>query len=198
MTTIPPGLRVCSPRPGEKKNSAGILTRDGRPFRFTIITNQGNDERLKTAEIIQQRLRHVGIDVKIRVIEWASFVTQFIDKRNFDAVILGWSISQDPDLFDVWSSSKTGPNQLNFIDYRNPEVDRLLEEGRRTFNLKKRRECYFRLQDILAEDQPYTFLYVPDALPVVSSRFHGIKPEPAGISYNFIHWYVPKDEQVYK
>jgi peptide/nickel transport system substrate-binding protein len=182
----------------KKKNSAGILTRDGRPFSFTIITNQGNDERMKTAEIIQQRLRYVGIDVKIRVIEWASFVTQFIDKRNFDAVILGWNITPDPDLFDVWSSSKTGPNQLNFIGYSNPEVDRLLEEGRRTFDMKKRRECYFRFQDILADDQPYTFLYVPDSLPVVSSRFHGIEPAPAGISYNFIHWYVPKSEQVYK
>jgi peptide/nickel transport system substrate-binding protein len=181
----------------KKKNSNGILIKDGRPFSFTIITNQGNDERLKTAQIIQQRLRYVGIDVKIRVIEWASFVTQFIDKRNFEAVILGWNITPEPDLFDVWHSSKTGPKELNFIDYKNPEVDRLLEEGRRTFDIKKRQECYFRLQDILAEDQPYTFLYIPDALPVVSSRFHGIAPAPAGISYNFIHWYVPKNEQVY-
>jgi peptide/nickel transport system substrate-binding protein len=182
----------------KKKNAAGILVKDGKPFSFTIITNQGNNERMKAAEIIQQRLRHVGIDVKIRVIEWSSFITQFIDKRNFDAVILGWTISPDPDLYDVWSSSQAGPNGLNFTGYKNPEVDRLLEEGRSTFDMKKRRECYYKFQKILAEDQPYTFLYVPDSLPVVSSRFHGIKPAPAGISYNFIHWFVPKSEQVYK
>jgi peptide/nickel transport system substrate-binding protein len=181
----------------KKKNSDGILVKDGKPFQFTIITNQGNAERAKTLQIIQQRLKDVGIEVKPRVIEWAAFLSQYIDKRSFEAVILGWTIGQDPDIYDVWHSSKTGPKELNFIGYKNPEVDRLLEEGRGTFNMEKRRQCYYRIQDILAEEQPYTFLYVPDALPVVSARFHGIEPAPAGIMYNFIRWYVPKEEQVY-
>lgn len=178
-------------------NSDGILVKDGKPFRFTILTNQGNAERLKTAQIIQRRLKKVGIDVKIRVIEWASFLSQFIDKGNFEAVLLGWSISPDPDMFDIWHSSKTGPKELNFIGYKNPEVDRLLEEGRGTFDQEQRKRCYWRIQEILAEDQPYTFLYVPDALPAVSARFRGIAPAPAGIMYNFIKWYVPKEEQLY-
>ncbi len=180
-----------------EKNGNGILVKDGKPFQFTILTNQGNDQRLKTAVIIQHRLKTIGIDVKIRVIEWASFLIQFIDKGNFEAVMLGWTISPDPDQFDIWHSSKTGPRELNFIGYKNPEVDRLLEEGRSTFDMEKRRRCYYRFQEILAEDQPYTFLYVPDALPVVSARFRGIEPAPAGIMYNFIKWYAPKEEQMY-
>lgn len=182
----------------KQRNSAGILVKDGRPFRFTILTNQGNSERLKAAQIIQQRLKAVGIEVKIRVVEWASFLSQFIDPGNFEAVILGWTITPDPDLFDVWHSSKTGPKELNFIGFKNSEVDRLIEKGRGTFDVEERKKCYYRIQEILAEEQPYTFLYVPDALPVVSARFHGIKPAPAGISYNFIEWYVPKSAQVYK
>ena len=180
-----------------KKNSEGILVRDGRPFRFTILTNQGNEQRLKAAQIIQQRLKAVGIDVRIRVIEWASFITNFIDKRNFEAVLLGWTLGQDPDIFDVWHSSKTGAKELNFIGYRNKEVDRLIEEGRSTFDQEARKRCYWRIQEILAEDQPYTFLYVPDALPAVSARFRGIDPGPIGLMHNFIKWYVPKAEQVY-
>jgi len=180
-----------------EKNGNGILVKDGKPFQFTILTNQGNDQRLKTAVIIQHRLKTIGIDVRIRVIEWASFLIQFIDKGNFEAVMLGWTISPDPDQFDIWHSSKTGPRELNFIGYKNPEVDRLLEEGRSTFDMEKRRRCYYRFQEILAEDQPYTFLYVPDALPVVSARFRGIEPAPAGIMYNFIRWYAPKEEQMY-
>ena len=179
------------------KNSDGMLVKDGKPFQFTILTNQGNDERLKTAVIIQHRLKAIGIDVKIQVREWASFLSQHIDKGNFESVILGWTISPDPDLFDIFHSSKTGPRELNFIGYKNPEVDRLLVEGRGTFDVEKRRMCYYRIQDILAADQPYTFLYVPDALPVVSARFRGIEPAPAGITYNFIKWYVPKEEQKY-
>ena len=180
-----------------ERNGNGILVKEGKPFQFTILTNQGNDQRLKTAQIVQRRLKKIGIDVKIRVVEWASFLSQFIDKGNFESVILGWTIGQDPDLFDIWHSSKTNPKELNFIGYKNPEVDRLLEEGRSTFDMEKRRRCYYRFQEILAEDQPYTFLYVPDALPVVSARFRGIEPAPAGITYNFIKWYVPKDEQLY-
>jgi peptide/nickel transport system substrate-binding protein len=174
----------------------GILVKDGKPFSFTIMTNQGNDQRLKCAQIMQRRLKRVGIDVKIRVMEWSSFLANFIDKGRFEAVLLAWTIGQDPDIYDVWHSSKTDPKELNFIRFKNSEVDRLLVEGRGTFDLQKRRDCYYRIQDILAAEQPYTFLYVPDALPVVSSRIVGIEPAPLGIMHNLIKWYVPKREQL--
>lgn len=173
----------------------GILDKNGKPFVFEIITNQGNEIRAKCAEIIQRRLADIGMIVKIRIIEWAAFIKEFINKRRFDATILGWTIPLDPDLYDVWHSSKTGAEELNFISYKNGEVDQLLEKGRSTFDRKVRKRCYDRIQEILAEEQPYTFLYVPDALPIISSRFREIKPAPIGIGYNFIKWYVPKGEQ---
>jgi len=174
----------------------GVLAKNGKRLSFTIITNQGNDQRLKSSLIIQRRLRHVGIEAKIRVLEWASFITNYIDTRQFEVVLLAWTIPQDPDTYDIWHSSKTGPKELNFVHFKNPEVDRLLEEGRGTFDVERRKRCYYAIQDILAREQPYTFLYVPDALPVVSARFQGIEPAPAGISYNLVKWYVPKSEQV--
>ncbi|MDD5713256.1 MAG: peptide-binding protein, partial [Smithellaceae bacterium] len=176
-------------------NGDGVLEKDGRPFSFEVITNQGNEVRQKCAEIIQRRLAEVGINVKIRVLEWAAFVNDFINKRKFDATILGWTIPMDPDIYDVWHSSKTGPEELNFVSYKNPEVDMLLEKGRSTFDLKERKAMYDRIQEILAEDQPYLFLYVPDALPIIDARFRGVQPAPIGIDYNFIKWYVPKAEQ---
>jgi peptide/nickel transport system substrate-binding protein len=182
---------------GWRPNADGILTRDGRPFEFTILTNQGNDTRQRTAEIIQSRLRAVGILVKIRQVEWAAFLKEFIEKGRFEAVLLGWNTGLDPDQYDIWNSTKTKPGELNFIGYKNPEVDALLAQGRHTFDREKRRQAYFKFQEILAEDQPYTFLFVPDSLPAISRRFRGIKPAPAGIDYNFIKWYVPKDEQKY-
>ena len=180
-----------------EKNSDGILVKDGKPFQFTILTNQGNQQRLLSAQIIQQRLKFVGIDVKIRIVEWATFLKEYIDKGNFEVVMLAWNISQDPDMYDVWHSSKTNPGELNFVGFKNTEVDRLLVEGRGTFDMAKRKQVYFRIQEILAEEQPYTFLYVPDALPVVSARIRGVEPAPAGIGHNQIKWYVPKNEQVY-
>ena len=180
-----------------KTNNDGFLEKDGRPFTFELITNQGNETRQKCAEIIQRQLKEVGIDVKIRILEWAAFINDFINKRRFEAVILGWTIPLDPDAYDVWHSSKTAPEELNFISYKNPEVDALLEKARSTFDQKLRKKYYDRFQEILVEDQPYTFLYVPDELVIISKRFRGIEPAPIGLSHNFIKWYVPKDEQKY-
>jgi peptide/nickel transport system substrate-binding protein len=173
-------------------NSKGIMEKDGRPFEFTIRTNMGNTLRMNTATIIQWRLAKVGIRVKIEAIEWSTFVNQFIDKRRFEAVILGWSIGLDPDQYDIWYSGKTKEKEFNFVSYSNQEVDALLEKGRRTYDVSERKKAYYRIQEILADELPYIFLYVPDATPIVHGRFKGIKPSPIGISYNFPKWYVPK------
>lgn len=175
----------------------GILDKHGTPFSFTIVTNQGNDLRAKTGEIIQRRFREIGVEVKLRVIEWASFLKEFINPGNFDATILGWSTGPEPDQYNIWHSSKTGPRELNFVKFKNREVDEQLELGRRTFVQAERKQHYGRIQEILAEEQPYTFLYVGESLPAVAKRFRGIEPAPAGITHNFIRWYVPESEQKY-
>ncbi|WP_041287709.1 peptide-binding protein [Desulfomonile tiedjei] len=175
----------------------GVMQKDGKPFEFTIITNQGNELRKNTATIIQSDLKKIGIDVKIRVIEWAAFLKNFINKRNFEACLLGWGIGIDPNQIDIWSSKKTGENELNFVSYNNPEVDTLLEQGASVYDPEERKKYYDKFQEIVAEDQPYTFLYVQQALPIISSRFRGIDPAPIGIGYNFIKWYVPKQLQKY-
>jgi len=179
-------------------NNDGWLDKEGQIFEFTILTNQGNEERVKTAEIIQKRLKDIGIRVKIKVVEWNVFLTEFIGKRNFETVLLGWSLPREPDNYDIWHSSKTKEGEFNFIGYKNEEVDRLLTEARKTFDQEKRKHCYNKIQELLYEDQPYMFLYVPDSLSAVNKRFRGIQPAPAGIGYNFIDWWVPKPEQKYR
>ena len=189
-----PGLarRMLAEAGWKDENKDGVIEKDGRPFRFTIMTNQGNNERIRTAEIIQQNMKAVGVKVNIRVMEWQAFLEQ-IDKRSFDAIILGWSMGRDPDIYDIWHSSKTRKGEYNFIGYRNAEVDRLLVAGRRTFDVEKRRKIYYRIHELLAEEQPYAFLYVPDAAPIVHKRFKGVEVAPLGIFYNFRQWYVPED-----
>src|SRR4030042_1423977 len=152
---------------GWEKSKDGLLEKDGKPFMFTVFVNQGNESRLKAAQIIQENLKRVGIDMKIRVLEWQGMLDEFIDKKRFEAVIMGWALSRDPDAYEIWHSSKTKEGEFNFISYKNKEVDKLLLEGRRTFDLEKRKKIYRRIHEILTDDQPYTFLYVPDSLPVL-------------------------------
>ena len=181
----------------DRRGDGIMRNKDGQPFAFTIRTNQGNDERKKAAEIIQERLKEIGVQADIQTIEWAAFLKEYIRKKRFEAVILGWGTTSDPDQYPIWHSSQSGEEQLNSVSYANPEVDALLEKGRATCHQAERVAVYHRIQEILAEDQPYVFLYFQDSLWSVSSRVRGIKPAPAGIDYNFIDWFVPKPLQRY-
>ena len=178
------------------RDGDGLLDRDGAPFKFELLTNNGNAQRRKTAAIIQQRLRAIGIEISIREMEWAAFINDFIDEKKFEAIVLGWGIGLDPDQYDIWHSSKTRVKELNFISYANPEVDELLEQGRRRCGDAERKQIYDRLQEVMWEDQPIVFLYVAYALVTVNKRFHGIVEEPGGISDRWWdRWYVPKPLQ---
>ncbi len=182
---------------GFRKNKKGILEKNRRPFEFTLLVNQGNLSRLLAAQIIQRELSKIGIKVKIRVVEWTTLIHQFIDTRRFEAVILGWVTGPDPDLYDIFHSSKIKPPSLNFVGYSNSEVDKLLEQGRYTLDQKKRKKIYYKFQEILAEDQPYTFLYIPMSLEAIHKRFQGVKLSALGIGYNIEEWWVPKNMQKY-
>lgn len=178
---------------GWRPGGGGLLQKEGRPFAFTLLTNQGNEERMKTAEVVQSNLKRIGIQVEIRVVEWQALLHQFIDKKQFEAVILGWGVGLDPDIYNIWHSSKTKEGEFNFISYRNPEVDALLVQGRRSCRPEERKKIYREIHRRIAEDQPYTFLYYPMALPIVHKRFNGIAPSPIGIAYNLPRWKIAKN-----
>ena len=176
-------------------NKDNILVKDGMPFSFTLLVNQGNETRIKTAVLIQYQLKRIGVEVKIRTVEWAAFLKNFVDKAFFDALILSWTLPAEPDSFDVWHSSRIGG--LNFIGFANDEADELLVQGRSTFDRVERKRVYDRFQEILHEEQPYCFLFVPYSFSAVHKRVKGIQPAPAGIGYNQNHWWIPAAEQRY-
>lgn len=142
------------------KKVNGRLEKDGKPFQFIIITNHGNELRKAIMIIAQNSWKKLGIDVRADTVEWAVFLKKYIDVGNFDAVILGWSMGIDPDLYQIWHSSQTGPFQLNFVGYNNPEADDLIIKIRQEYDRNKQIEYCNKLHEIIYRDQPYTFLYV--------------------------------------
>ncbi len=176
----------------------GVLDKDGKPFKFTILTNNGNKQRADTATIIQHRLKKVGVRVEVRLVEWSAFIENFINKRNFEAVLLGWSLSPDPDQYNIWHSSQTGERQFNFLSYSNPRVDESLIAATRTFDKAERKKLYDIVQEEIYKDVPMVFLYAPYSLPAMHKRIHGIDPAPAGIGHNSEKWFVPESMQKYQ
>ena len=180
------------------KNADGVLVKDGQPFTFELLVSQGSDEGRKTAELIQAQLRDIGVVAELRVMEWAALLKGHIKKRTFAAALLAWGVGLDPDQYSIWHSSQVGPDELNFVSYKNADVDALLVRGRRTCQQSERKKIYDRIQEILADDQPLVFLFFRDIMPAVASRVQGIVPGPVGIDYNTYEWYVPKRLQLYQ
>ncbi|MBU0683637.1 MAG: peptide-binding protein [Candidatus Omnitrophica bacterium] len=176
----------------------GVLEKNGVKFCVRIATNQGTQVREDVAVIVQSQWAKIGVKTEVQVVAWSAFLDQFVSKKNFQAVILGWTIPLDPDLFAVWHSQSIGENGLNFVSYVNKKVDELIELGRGELNPLKRQKIYRQIHKYLNEDAPYTFLFNPYALEAVQKRFKGIDPAPAGIGYNFIDWCVPENEVRYK
>ena len=182
----------------EDVDSDGILEKDGEEFSIILATNQGNQLREDIATIVQGQWKKIGIKVEIQVLSWAAFLDEFIHKKKFQAVILGWSLPIDPDIYSVWHSNSIKDGGLNFISYSNQDVDLLIEEGRGEFDDEKRAKIYKEIHSIIAEEAPYTFLFTPKALVAVNNRFAGIDPSPYGIFHNFNDWNVDNKEVKYK
>ncbi len=155
----------------------GILERNGERLAFTLETNQGNELREQMVVIIQEQLGQIGVDVTVSLSEWPTFVDRLL-AANYEAVVVGWTGTADPDGYGytVWHSSQF-PGR-NTSQYANDRVDWLLEEARREMDLEQRKEYYYEVQEILAEEQPYIFGYFDDQINVIDHRYKGWVPTP--------------------
>ena len=130
------------------------------------------------AQVIQEQLRGVGIDVEIRSAEWATFYDDVVHGR-FQLYSLTWTEIVDPDVLRLrFGSSYEPPEGLNRGGYRNPEIDRLLEEGVRRESADERRAIYADIQRILARELPYVSLWHRDNVAVARVRVRGLVLTP--------------------
>jgi ABC-type transport system substrate-binding protein len=155
---------------GWTRNAEGWLEKDGNIFEFSLVTNNGNLVRKAIMAIAQDNWRKIGIKCNTQLFEWAVFLEDFINPGNFDAVVLGWSMSIDPDLYQIWHSSESGFGQLNFIGYNSPVADDLILRIRREYNPQVQQALTHELHQVIARAQPYTFLYTPLATQIFDKK----------------------------
>jgi peptide/nickel transport system substrate-binding protein len=177
----------------------GVLDKviDGKktPLRFEIKINSGNAVRKSVALVLLDELQKHGIDASVRELDWTIFLND-VKNHQFDAVVLGWQMSTvDPDAYQVWHSSQAANKGSNAISYNNARVDKILEQYRREFDAQKRIQLYKEFQQILHDEQPYTFLFVRKTVSAVHRRFEGVEVFPDGLRP--IDWWVPLERQKY-
>ncbi len=183
---------------GWERMDDGSWERDGQTLAFTLYTHQ-QQQREAAVVVIQEDLNRIGIEVEVQILDWPTFVGQVLIGRQFDAAVVAWNLGPDPDAYSIWH---THGGMYNFIGYSDERVDRILEQARVVLDQQTRLALYQELQEILAEEQPYVFLFYPNGLEALNQRMNIVdaefEPSPAhngNMTWNLHHWWIPAENQ---
>lgn len=173
----------------------GVLkTPDGQPFRFQLTYPSGSPTVDRLVLMLKDSYARVGIIMEPVALDWGSF-TDMLDKRNFEAVTLAWGGTLDEDPYQIFDSSQMERGD-DFVSYQDPELDKTIEEARRTIDDAKRNELWHKVHRLLHEDQPYTFLFDRQSLRFIDKRFDNVQVTRSGLN-DPTEWFVPQRLQKY-
>ena len=150
---------------GWKPGSDGIREKDGVRLSFSNSTTTGAHLREQTQQFLQQTFAQIGVEMTIENLPPAVMWGDFWGQSEFESAMVGitYLIGADPDVTNRFHSkaiaAQSGSGSNN-AQYSNPEVDKLLEEGARTFDTERRKEIYMKVQEIIREDLPFLPIYL--------------------------------------
>lgn len=160
---------------GWVKGDDGTRTKDGVPLAFTMSTFKGHEAGEQLLASAKEWLAAVGIQMDIEIIELAAWIDTLVNS-TFEATMSNWDGGADPDDYGYGMYHSEGGR--NRALYRNPEIDAVLEEGRRTLDQEARKSAYSAFQKIAAEDVPYLPVYHYQHIYAYRSAFEGFVPSP--------------------
>jgi len=168
-----------------------MVDKDGKQLTLKLIYGPNtNKTRELIAVSVQDYLSKIGINVQIQGLEWNSYLQAAQSAEpDWDLNLGAWRSTIEPHImYTIWSES--GIPELNMVGYVNKEVERLFQEAGRSYDPAVRKPIYQKIQKIIADDSPYTFLFYNKAWAGVNNRIKGIVPSALGIGWNSEDWYV--------
>jgi peptide/nickel transport system substrate-binding protein len=185
---------------GFAKGADGTYAKDGKPLAITIVTNQGNKARETFLQVAVEQYKQIGVKITPKIEAFESLVPKLTGgSPEVEAVIIGWQLAADPDPFTIWHSSNVAsPAKAgnNFVGYSNPQVDKLIEQGRNGPDCSQaaRQKVYQELNKILNDDVPYMFGVADGRILAADARIRGIDVgsySPNG-DWNVHKWWIKK------
>jgi peptide/nickel transport system substrate-binding protein len=162
-------------------NRDGILDRNGARFEFELLV-AGNAAVQRFAQTIQSELRKIGVRVSLRSMD-ARELWQQVMGGKYAAAYYSMTPDADPDVNSLFHSSQFPPHGQNVTRYSNPEADQLIEAARTELDFEKRKALYWKLHEVLTQDQPYTWTIQASMKWAHRTRLRGVEVSPLnGIS----------------
>ncbi|HEX3892988.1 MAG TPA: ABC transporter substrate-binding protein [Terracidiphilus sp.] len=162
----------------------GSILKDaqGHPVRFSILTNTGNSARAKMATLIQQDLAALGIQVTVVTLDFPALIERLMHTQDYEACLLGLeNVDPDPNaMMNIWLSSSPNhqwsPSEKTPATAWEAEIDRAMNLQASSLQMAERVRAIDRVQQIVADQQPFIYLVYPNALVAVSPQLRGAKP----------------------
>ena len=178
----PKGALAMLAQAGFRYENEVLKDSAGNRVEFNLITNSGNAAREKMSVMIQQDLLQVGIKVNVVTLDFPSLIERMTRTLDYDACLLGLvNTDLDPDSqMTVWLSSgenhQWNPNQKTPATSWEAEIDKLMKEQASARTDNERKAKFDRVQQIVAEQQPFIYLLNKDVLLAVSPALLGTAP----------------------
>jgi len=182
-----------------ERNRDGILVNEaGEPFSFDLVFFQDNEDTRRMVLFLRDIYARAGIQLRPRPTEW-SVMLDLLNRKDFDAITLAWTSGVETDIFQMFHSTQTVAGGDNFINYRNPDLDRAIEAARGEVDEEARMALWREAERILYEDQPYTFLMRRQTLAFIDRRIRNLQQTQLGLNLGAIpiEIYVPAASQRY-
>jgi peptide/nickel transport system substrate-binding protein len=176
--------------------SGSMKDADGNPFVFKLTYPSGSPLTDRVVLFMKDTMAKAGVTMEPDPLDWSSFEDK-LKNHDFDAIMLGWTAGIEDDIFQMFDSHEIEKGGEDWMSYKNPELDQLIESARQTIDEKKRLELWRKCHGILNEDQPYTFMYTSKSLLFLDKRIHNVQKIPLGIN-DLTEWFVPKGMQKYQ
>ncbi len=174
----------------------GVRVKDGQKFSFDLYFVTGNKLEAEAAQVVQAAWKEVGVEANLKGTDQPTLL-DLSDagnpaRKQPPAYLLGWTLGSEPDSYAIWACD----GSFNDISYCDPTVDELENKGRTELDQAKRTEIYGQIQAKLAEDQPYLWLWFPNAIQGIHKRVKGpIAGTPVGIEWNIQEWWIQPDKK---
>lgn len=182
--------RILEAKGWRDSDGDGVLDRQGRPLRFTLLTNTGNQRRTDVLQLVQEQWRRIGVDARVQQLE-GNTLFERLRRREYEAALYGWLVELSPNLTSIWGEDAA----LNIVGYARPEVAALVEQALAQPTPVRANPFWQAAAERIVADQPYTWLYYFDVVVAVSDRLRGLRIDSYGSYQNAWEWWIPRERQ---
>jgi peptide/nickel transport system substrate-binding protein len=182
---------------GWREASPGaVRTRNGQPLRLSLLVPISSRPRAAYSVLIQDQLRKVGAQIDLEQLQ-ANEMGKKQFAHDFDMTLLAQYTDPSPSGYkQQWSSSGLVPAGQNYLTYRNPSYDQLLDSALATSDPSKMRAYMRHAFQIQIADAPAVWLYDVPTVAGVQRRIHPGTMRPDGWSVHLADWAIPPNERI--